>query len=221
VDIEAPMAVRWDGSRWHRLAVRLPTGAARGTLASVSCKPGGCLAVGVYFTPPNGGVFALAEYWNDSTWTPVTLAFPPGPRDQSLGAVSCVTASHCVAVGTQYAGVPTGFGQLLDGAHWAEPAMPWPRGTRSSLYGVSCAGKTCLAVGEAESLAANGTASQPAALTWNGATWTQQATPRGTIGTLYGVTCVTAADCVAVGNAGTHDLSGFWNGTAWTIVNPT
>jgi hypothetical protein len=76
--------------------------------------------------------------------------------------------------------------------------------------------------------AGSGTAIQPAALTWNGATWTQspvQATPSGTIGIFYGVTCVTAADCVAVGYVesgnSTHDLSEFWNGTAWTIVNPT
>jgi hypothetical protein len=326
----APAAMRWDGSPWHALAVRLPSGAVQGGLSSVSCKPGGCLAVGSY-SPAQPGSFALAEYWNDSTWTPVSLAFPPGPQLPSLRAVSCVTvsqcvatgnyeklgsaasalaatwdghewswsqppvragvegsshylpsvscvtskycvaignaydartsttvgfteiwnghgwtqayapaageagsaaglscaaASYCVAVGTQFAGVPAGFGQLLDGTRWTEPAMPWPRGTRSYLHGVSCAGKTCLAVGEAEpSQVANGTATHPAALTWNGATWTRQATPRGTIGTLYGVTCVTSADCVAVGSArggnGTRTLSEFWNGTAWTIVSPT
>jgi hypothetical protein len=325
----APTAMRWDGSRWHTLAVRLPSGAVEGTLSSVSCKPGGCLAVGNY-DPAHPGSPALAEYWNDSTWTPVTLAFPPGPQGPFLQAVSCVTvgqcvatgnyggprsaasalaatwdghewswsqppvragvegsshylpsvscvtakycvaignaydistgttvgftelwnghgwtqaytsaprgtgeaaslscaaASYCVAVGTQSASVPTGFGQLLDGTHWAEPAMPWPPGTRSYLYGVSCAGKTCLAVGEAEPSGVVNGATQPTALTWNGVTWTQQATPRGTIGTLHGVTCVTTADCVAVGSAqggnGTHNLSEFWNGTAWTIVNPT
>jgi len=31
---DAPMAMRWDGSRWHRLAARLPSGANRATLAS-------------------------------------------------------------------------------------------------------------------------------------------------------------------------------------------
>jgi hypothetical protein len=284
----APAAMRWDGSRWHALAVRLPSGAGQGALSSVSCKPGGCLAVGNY-SPAQPGSFAFAEYWNDSTWAPVPLAFPPGPQRPSLRAVSCVTAgqcvatgndekpgsaasalaatwdghewswsrppvragvegsnqylasvscvtatycvaignaydtrtgttvgfteiwnghgwtqaytspptgtgqaaslscaaaSYCVVVGTQFASVPAGFGQLVDGTRWAEPAMPWPPGTRSYLYGVSCAGKTCLAVGEAEpSQVANGTATQPAALTWNGATWTRQATPRGTIGT--------------------------------------
>jgi hypothetical protein len=55
-------------------------------------------------------------------------------------------------------------------------------------------------------------------------TWTRQATAKGTIGTLYGITCVTAVDCVAVGSArggnSTRILSEFWNGTAWTVVNP-
>jgi hypothetical protein len=80
-----------------------------------------------------------------------------------------------------------------------------------------------VAVGQAEALTADGTAVHPAALTWNGATWTWQPTPRGTLGTLYGVTCVTATDCVAVGSApsgnASRNLSEFWNGTAWTIVN--
>jgi hypothetical protein len=325
----APVAMRWDGSRWHTLAVRLPSGAVQATLSSVSCNPGGCLAVGGYAPAAGAGSFALAEYWNDSTWTPVTLAFPPGPSSPSLRAVSCVTAgqcvaagdyenasgfasplaatwdghewswsrppvrtgvesnpglvsvscvtarycvaigdandhrrgsavgfteiwnghgwtqayasvpggtgslscaaaSYCLAVGTQFAAPATGFGQLLDGTHWAEQAMPWPRGTPTYLYGVSCAGKACLAVGGAGvPEAAKGIVIQPAALTWNGATWTQspaQATASGTTGILFGVTCVTAADCVAVGNAGGHNgtrnLSEFWNGTAWT-VNPT
>lgn len=311
----APVAVRWDGSRWRPLATRLPSGAGGGRLASVSCKPGGCLAVGEYFTAPGYGDVALAEYWDDSTWAPVALAFPPGPGIQSLEAVSCVTArrcvvagyyngarvadsplaatwdghawlrsqppgpagawgglvgvscvtaryclavghaqgraiaanftetwsgrgwayapeplaaggpagvsclaaGHCVVVGWQIGvGPVTGASQLLDGAHWADPAMPLPRWSQSNLYGVSCAGKTCLAVGETDG--------RPAALTWNGATWTWQPTPGGTRGTLYGVTCRTATDCVAVGSApsgnnASRNLSEFWNGTAWTIVN--
>jgi len=312
-----PVAVRWDGSRWRRLAVRLPSGAAEGMLHSVSCKPGGCLAVGEYFPASGYGDVALAEYWDDSAWAPVALAFPPGPGNQALAAVSCVTArwcaaagyynsarggdsplaatwdghawsrsqppgpagawgglvgiscvtagyclavgyatgkviaarftetwsgrgwayapeplaasvpagvscraaGHCVVVGWQVAGGPvTGASELLDGAHWTDPAMPMPvpQWNQSNLYGVSCAGKKCLAVGQTEAL--------PAALTWNGATWTSLPTPRGTRGALYGVTCVTATDCVAVGSApsgsnASHDLSEFWNGTAWTIVN--
>ena len=325
----APMATWWDGSRWHRTVAPLPSGGNYGTLASVSCKPGGCLAVGFYYAPPDHDPFALAEFWDDSTRAPVTLAFPPGPRYQSLSAVSCVTArwciatgyyhdaggtdrpvaatwdghqwswsqppapagtwdtvdlpsiscvtarycvavghavnysrsggsigftetwnghdwtyapaplatsvscsaaGHCVAVGMSYGdgGVPAGSGQLLDGARWAEPAMPWPRGTlSSSLYGVSCAAKTCLAVGEAEPSQDPDiiTGSRPAALTWNGATWTRPAIAGSISGTLFGVTCVTATDCVAVGSAqsgkSTHSLAGFWNGATWTIANLT
>jgi hypothetical protein len=305
----APVAVRWDGSRWRRLAVRLPSGAGGGMLHSVSCKPGGCLAVGEYF-PASGGDFAVAEYWDDSAWAPVAVAFPPGPGTQSLAAVSCVTArwcaaagyynsarvgdsplaatwdghawsrsrppghaglvgiscataryclavgyvqgrasaaiftetwngrgwayapaplvvgapaavsclsaGHCVVVGWQDAGgFANGASQLLDGAHWTDLAMPqW---SQSNLYGVSCAGKTCMAVGQAQAL--------PTALTWNGAHWTEQLPPQVTVGgSLSSVTCVTATDCVAVGsapsgNGASRNLSEFWNGTVWTIVN--
>lgn len=321
----APAAMRWDGSQWHALAVPLPSGGVQGQLSGVSCKPGGCLAVGNY-SPREAGFLPLAEYWNDSAWTAVPLTFPPGPPRPSLRAVSCVTAAQCVATGsygklggfasalaatwdgrkwswsrppvratgtpgnrtlagvscvtatycmaignaydtgadstgsfaetwnghgwtfapvpgageatglscaragscavagTLYDGDSAGFGQLLDSTHWTRPVTPWPGTVRSYLYGVSCAGKTCLAVGEAEpSAGPNGNATHPAALTWNGVTWTRLATPKGVTGTLQGVTCVTADDCIAVGSQrggnGTTTLSEFWNGTAWTIVS--
>lgn len=325
-ETETPAAMRWDGSQWHELDVRMPSGGVQGQLSSVSCKFGGCLAVGGYSTKDRG-FLVLAEYWSGSTWTPVPLAVPPGPLRPSLRAVSCVTAGQCVATGsygklgsftsplaatwdgrtwswsrppmrtegppgnrvlagvscvtadycvaigdaydsasnsaggftetwdghgwtytsgpggaveasglsctapgycaaagTQDAGDAAGYGQLLHGTHWTGPVMPWPGGIRSNLYGVSCAGKTCLAVGESEpSQAANGTATHPVALTWNGVTWTRQSTPSGTMGTLYGVTCLTAADCIAVGSTrggnGTTTLSESWNGKAWTVVS--
>lgn len=98
VGITAPLAMRWDGSRWHALAVRLPSSAVQGQLSSVSCKPGGCLAVGGY-SLKYSGLFVLAEYWNDSTWALARLAFPPGPQHPSLRALSCVTVGQCVATG--------------------------------------------------------------------------------------------------------------------------
>ena len=320
-----PAAMRWDGSRWSALNVQMPSGGVQGQLSSVSCTSGKCLAVGSYSTK-DLGFLALAEYWNDSTWTGAPLAFPPGPPRPSLQAISCVPAGQCVATGsygkfgsfdsalavawdgrawswsrppvrtfgppgnrilasvsclsaedcvaignaydsasdtaggftetwnghgwtytpgpggagavaglscaapaycavagTQFAGDAAGYGQVLHGTRWTGPTMPWPGGIRSYMYGVSCAGKSCLAVGEAgPSQAANGT--YPAALTWNGVTWIRQATAKGIIGTLYGVTCVTVADCVAVGSArggnGTTTLSEIWNGKAWTTGRP-
>jgi hypothetical protein len=124
------MAMRWDGSRWHRLAARLPSGANYGTLASVSCKPGGCMAVGAYATPPDQVTFALAEYWNDSTWAPVPLTLPPGPGNHELHAVSCVTARQCTATG-----YPEGADGTLDlplatwdGHQWSWSRQPVPAG---------------------------------------------------------------------------------------------
>ena len=164
------------------------------------------------------GAITFTETWNGQGWT-----YAPAPLATAYAAgLSCPAASHCVAVGT--GAQQAGIGQLLDGAHWAQPAMPWPSGTQSSLYGVSCAAKTCLAVGAAGPSQAPDTSSRPAALARNGATWTWLAIPGGTSGILYGVTCVTAADCVAVGRArdgnATRNLAEFWNGTTWTISNP-
>jgi hypothetical protein len=224
-----PVAATWDGHEWSWSPPPERAGAEGNTsLPSVSCVTAKyCVAIGHAADSRTGTIVGFTELWNGHGWT---QAYTSAPSGMSL---SCAAASYCIAVGTQGTAASAGFVQLLDGTHWSEPAMPWPRGIASYLNGVSCAGKTCLAVGAAGvSAAANRISLQPAALTWNGVTWTQsraQATPSGTTGILYGVTCVTAADCVAVGSAtgsdGTHSLtrslSEFWNGTAWTIVNPT
>lgn len=178
-----------------------------------------CVAIGDVYGSRNGST-GFTEIWNGRGWT---YASVPGKAGEAA-SLSCPASGYCVAAGTQDGGVPAGFGQLWDGTHWAQTAMPWPHETLSYLYGVSCAGKTCQAVGAAAAEAADGNAGQPAALTWNGTSWIRQATAPGTVGTLFGVTCVTAADCVAVGSqagGSTRSLAEFWNGTARTKVNPT
>jgi hypothetical protein len=66
-----------------------------------------------------------------------------------------------------------------------------------------------------------------AASVWNGKTWTATtvAAPGKNKASLFdGVTCLKAAYCVAVGQAGPYDstsgtgLSGFWNGKTWHLV---
>jgi hypothetical protein len=94
---------------------------------------------------------------------------------------------------------------------------------------VSClTANACIAVGQS----ANGASTALLAESWNGSSWTIQATPSpgsATSSQLAGVSCVSSTACTAVGayvNASnvTLTLAEFWNGTIWTIQstpNPT
>lgn len=83
-------------------APRLP-GQKGAELTSITCAaPGSCVTVGDYTTV--GGGAGLIETLADGTWTPAAARLPanatkPG-QTVYLNAVSCATASYCVAVGS-------------------------------------------------------------------------------------------------------------------------
>src|SRR5205085_10551419 len=65
---------------------------------------------------------------------------------------------------------------------------------------------------------------------WNGTSWNIVTSPNTTptrTNVLYGVTCVSASDCWAVGDYDANDgitntdqaLSEHWDGTSWTVVS--
>ncbi len=104
------------------------------------------------------------------------------------------------------------------------PAVPQP-GTGSELHAVTCTSvSNCWAVGDSSSNPVQ--ASE--VLHWNGSAWTLAATPNpadasGGHDILFGVTCVSATDCWAVGEYGAsirqhRTLALHWNGSAWAQV---
>jgi hypothetical protein len=192
----------------------------------LSCvpKPYTCLAVGSY------GKFAVqsgyAALWNGKSWK---LALPPNPKGGSgptVNAVSCRSASFCLAVGGWLSN--SGGGELdsllWNGRKWAlTPSLPQPKGsTDDQLYGLSCASATsCLAVGS-DSV---GSVQTPFSESWNGKKWTVRSVPppakvKGSL--LLGVSCPSTRFCAAVGgsltdSSGNAALAETWNGTRWTI----
>src|SRR5439155_11602795 len=113
---------------------------------------------------------------------------------------------------------------------WTLQTTPNPSGaTAGALYGTSCPSSTsCIAVGYAVSNGVRMTLAE----SWNGSSWSIQATPNPTgakQSTLFGVACTSATQCIAVGNyinsAGAwFTLAESWNGSAWSIQstpNPT
>ena len=107
----------------------------------------------------------------------------------------------------------------------ATPASPWQIQKTPALsvkegefYGTSCTSVSdCVAVGFR--LDSHGSQAALAEL-WNGTNWSTMkgASPSGAAESgLSGVTCISASDCVAVGQTDEAPLAEVWNGTSWTI----
>jgi subtilisin family serine protease len=138
---------------------------------------------------------------------------------------SCLSASSCVAVGSQ-----GGHAQALswNGTEWSTRSTPRPAGAASSeLLGVSCvSASACAAVG---SYVDSGGVKRSLAMTWNGAAWSLASTaqPTGASSSqLNGVSCRTSSfsSCFAVGgyvdSAGVPKVLAMSGGTSsWSLVN--
>ena len=225
----APLAETWNGRKWTEARPPAP-GAIISGLDSVSCtSAASCIATGIVLTNTVSAV--LIESWNGRTWSRMKAAALPATTLGELTTVSCPAAKSCAAVG--YASSPKGLGSLAEtwnGKTWTLTTVRWPKGTSNEmLSGVSCvAGNRCVAVGTIDSnLKSASNTGKAAAATWNGRAWTVTGVPapaRGKASLLKGVTCLSASNCVAVGQVGPSGstngtgLSAFWNGKSWRLV---
>ncbi len=157
----------------------------------------------------------LAEVWNGSTWQIQATPVLPGATQHSLSAVSCTSATRCVAVGAVTKGSrDLSFAERWDGHHWSllTPPSP-PKGTRSEFNGVSCTSATrCVAVGDST----KGSQTSALAEVWNGSKWAVQQTPdrpQGKDSQLDSVSCTSASACMAGGDG----LAERWNGKKWSL----
>jgi hypothetical protein len=167
-------------------------------IAVPSTASAACVAVGARLTADAKTVGAIAERFHAGAWTPQPLAGAPRELDQ----VTCATPVYCVAVGLGADKLPPA--ELWNGSAWAVQGAFGREGDETS--GVSCASPTaCVTVG------------RRAALRWSGTRWTRVATPEVTplpsdtqVGAsaielfpaFFGVSCVTAGPCTAVGGQG-------------------
>jgi hypothetical protein len=150
-----------------------------------------------------------------------------------LEGVYCNSRRDCWAVGNQR-GTTTGAitNQMLhwNGSSWRKVKVPNPAGTGMTSYSnldeVRCtSGRNCWAAG----FAIKGAVTLNQMLHWNGKKWSQVRTPNpagtkaGDSNELFGVTCVSAANCWAVGDFGKTTGSDLmlnqvlhWNGSRWS-----
>ena len=222
-----PLAEAWNGARWSIQAVPAPAGATASGFFAVSCaSASACTAVG---DADRAGIsLPLAERWNGTAWSIQATPAPGGATATGLFAVSCPSASACIAVGdsTGSTGRTLPLAEAWNGSTWRLRRVPAPAGASSVLQGVSCsAPDACTAAGVFVNAASG--VSATLAERWNGTTWTIQATPNpaGASGSELGaVSCTSARACTAAGAAVTNNatrapapLAERWNGTAWTI----
>jgi hypothetical protein len=209
----------WNGTNWTAEPVTQPTNI---DLFGVSClSSADCTAVGRVFGVTNQT--PLAETWNGTSWSAQNLPLPAGALSTTMAAVSCTSATKCVAVGYDDSRPAA---ESWNGTSWTAQFAALPAGDPSGeLLGVSCRSfRSCIAVGTAETSSRQ---SVPLAESWDGHQWTAQVIPvpsgSNTNTTLEAVSCHSATGCMAVGLAGgpraDQTLAEQWNGTAWTIVN--
>jgi len=205
----SPLTGHWNGKTW---AVQvLPI---QGILSGLSCTSSwACTAVGLKVNSA-GDVLTLAEHWNGKTWGVQATPNPPAdgnplPYSQLTG-VSCTSASACTAVGNSdnnSLGYPLLLAERWNGATWAIQSTPEPGDLEDAgFYGVSCASASaCIAVGSYGQDPTGGDFEGTLAEGWNGKTWARQSIPSPSGGgdgqsELFGVSCTSAAACIAVGD---------------------
>ncbi len=219
------LAGAWNGTSWTAEPAPSPAGLIFNSLSAISCAfPTACAAVG--YQQATGLRLAFSEIWNGARWAIQLVPVPAGSDYSELDAVSCASATSCVAVGDYQTTSSPGESPLSavwNGSRWTMKTVPVRSGaTTTQLSGISCRSATfCTAVGWDDAAAYGETLAE----TWNGTAWTVHSTPNpgdSAGSALTAVSCASATSCSAVGDYITGaspelSLAEYWNGTAWTL----
>jgi hypothetical protein len=219
------LAEVWNGSRWSVVKTPSPAGAHGSYLNAVTClSRTSCEAVGYYFGSQKVRL-TLTESWNGAAWSVVPSPNPSGAVVSVLDAISCTSATACMAVGSA---AGRALAETWNGTTWSLVSAPSPGTTAySELDSVACSSSTdCQAVGYNFDTTVG--ADITLAETWNGATWSIATSPApgsgvGLGSVLSSISCVTASSCLAVGTKQTNytgkqaAISEVWTGSAWTL----
>jgi Putative Ig domain len=190
-------------------------------LLGVSCVSSKvCTAVG-YAVDESGNLATLIEKWNGSVWTTMPSPNPADTSPDVLDAVSCASATRCMAVGQSSSQTLV---ESWDGKTWSILPSPNPGTSNNLLTGVSCVNAIsgssirCVAVGSDFQ-----GGFQTLVESWNGITWSVVPSPSiDSASNLMGISCIRFRNCTAVGAAteagNPLTLIEKWNGNSWSIV---
>jgi RHS repeat-associated protein len=166
-----------------------------------------------------------------------------GYPSAQFSGIDCVTSSFCFAVGNyRLVGYPVAgeyeewtLVEFWNGATWSGMSSPndWDNSDADWFSQVSCANASfCVATGaHVYCYVVNGFCTYyylPIAATWNGTSWSLMTIPSITTNSnsvLWGVSCVSSSECVAVGNFEDATTSTWydvleWNGGSWVEEDP-
>ena len=197
----------WNGSAWSRvIAPPASEVAPADWLFSVSCaNVASCVAVGYFFTLRNGGgADGLIETLTHGVWSASPIPSPGGDVvDSFLDGVSCSSPTSCVAVGYTLSKKFVARPLIIALAHGSWSIMPSSSldSNSGALQSVSCVTRnSCVAVG----YRASGSTDETLVESLQRGKWViVPSSGSGPVGLVHagldGVSCLTAASCVAVG----------------------
>lgn len=218
----------WDGTAWS--VVPSPNGSPQNSqlLGVDAVSPNDIWAVGDFSV--TGPVYyqTLIEHWDGSTWSVVPSPNVSGSSQNTLTAVSAVSATDVWAVGYHLASNWRTLVMRWNGSAWSIVPSPNIGPYGNYLYAVDArASNDVWAVGTTNN------SSQTLILHWDGSSWSVVASPSISNWTnvLHGVSIVSANDIWAVGLAtstyyvgdgdpitSSQTLILHWNGSVWSIV---
>jgi hypothetical protein len=197
-------------SNWSVVAIANPGGSNLSFLDGVSCKGQGnvasCVAVGS-FVSAKGKSRALIERWAGKKWSMVNSPVSAAALSSVLAAVSCTSATNCMAVGSLKSTLSAPTKPLAvhwNGTSWKTVPTTAPSGSTNAYFnGVSCTtANSCFAVG---SYTSSSTMGSTLIERWDGRIWRIMSSPNGAGPStmLAAVSCTgagAAATCAAVGS---------------------
>ena len=186
--VHHPLVERWNGVKWTLEQIPRPARAGQQLeMNGVSCSSASsCTAVGSTGPYPgnDGRGHILAVHWNGRR---LSLQHTAGSGRGALLGVSCPSNRWCVAVGFRWLGGRSNekLAEEWNGKTWSlQPTTHFVGDSAVSCTSV----RACTAVG-------GGRASR-----WDGKEWSHERTPEPQETFLFGVSCSSSSDCVAVGH---------------------
>jgi len=226
--------------QWSSMPVPLPPGSqATGEpyFRSVKCPSATwCTAFG-FFTDTAGHGLPFASILSEGTWVTTQLPLPasaPDPEVETTNlGLSCPAVGFCVVIGSFALPTPSHFWTFIDtlsSGSWTTMPAPVPPGSPADaspdLQGLACFSTTiCTAAGSYRSPGLAGLLDSLSGTTWSAvkAPEPNDAATNPNPG-FFGVSCPSAAGCVAVGNYNASDTFSqnvveTQSGGAWTAAN--
>jgi hypothetical protein len=243
-------ALHWNGKKWTTVRTPDPGGKGSGSISeledSTCVTSADCWAVGDFGSGTEGPTEKRINqvlHWNGKKWTRLRVVNPGGTRTghvNTLYSVRCLSANDCTAAGdygtTSASGVLRNQALHWNGKKWSQVNTANPGGTKpgglNEVFALGCAAAdNCWATGSYGSTSPPGT-NLNEILHWNGTKWAKTATPNpdgtktGKGNELDAATCVSSANCWAVGNYGSTMVGDgvgrnealHWNGRKWAKV---